>query len=62
MDEVEQFITETQILKRLKYRHVVEFVGSYTDPRYMGLFMSLVAVRDLSTYLAQADTVKHEEL
>jgi len=54
-----QFVTEIEILKRLKHHHVVEFVGSYTDPRYMGLIMSPVAEMDLSTYLARADTAKH---
>ncbi len=57
-----QFVTEIEILKRLKHHHVVEFVGSYTDPRYMGLIMSPVAEMDLSTYLARADTAKHGEL
>jgi serine/threonine protein kinase len=49
-------------LKRIKHRHVVEFVGSYTDPKYMGLIMSPVADMDLSTYLARADTARHREL
>jgi serine/threonine protein kinase/TolA-binding protein len=57
-----QFVTEIEILKRLKHHHVVEFVGSYTDPRYMGLIMSPVAEMDLSTYLARADTAKYGEL
>ena len=61
-EEVKQFIAEIEILKRLKHRHVVEFVGSYTDPRYMGLIMSPVAEMDLSTYLARADTAKQGEL
>lgn len=61
-EEIKQFIAEIEILKRLKHRHVVEFVGSYTDPRYMGLIMSPVAEMDLSTYLARVDTPKHGEL
>ncbi|KAL2050827.1 hypothetical protein ABVK25_008888 [Lepraria finkii] len=61
-EEVKQFVAEIEILKRLKHRHVVEFVGSYTDPRYMGLIMSPVADMDFSTYLAQADPAKHREL
>ena len=59
---VKQFITEIEILKRLKHHHVVEFIGSYTDPKYIGLIMSPVAEMDLSTYLARADTAKHGEL
>ena len=60
--EVTQFVAEIEILKRLKHRHVVGFVGSYTDPRYIGLIMSPVAEMDLSTYLVRADTTKHGEL
>jgi tetratricopeptide (TPR) repeat protein len=59
---VKQFIAEIGALKRLKHRHVVEFVGSYTDPKYMGLIMSPVADMDLSTYLARADTARYREL
>jgi tetratricopeptide (TPR) repeat protein len=59
---VKQFIEEIGALKRLKHHHVVEFVGSYTDPKYMGLIMSPVADMDLSTYLARADNVRYREL
>jgi len=59
---VKQFIAEIRALKRIKHRHVVEFVGSYTDPKYMGLIMSPVADMDLSTYLASAGTARHREL
>ncbi|KAL8740201.1 MAG: hypothetical protein Q9190_007070 [Brigantiaea leucoxantha] len=60
--EIQQFIAEIQILKRLKHQHVAEFVGSYTDPRYMGLITSPVAESDLSTYLARVDIIKYREL
>ncbi|KAL8938604.1 MAG: hypothetical protein Q9211_003129 [Gyalolechia sp. 1 TL-2023] len=59
---IKQLLTEIEILKRLRHRHVVEFVGSYTDPRYMGLIMSPVADMDFSTYLARADTAMYREL
>ncbi|KAI4209608.1 MAG: hypothetical protein LQ351_007457 [Letrouitia transgressa] len=59
---VKQFVAEIEILKSLSHRHVVEFVGSYTDPRYMGLIMSPVAEMDFSTYLTRADTAKYGEL
>jgi hypothetical protein len=61
-ESVKQFIAEIGALKRLRHHHVVEFVGSYTDPKYIGLMMSPVADMDLSTYLACADTAKHKEL
>jgi serine/threonine protein kinase/TolA-binding protein len=59
---VKQFIAEIGALKRLKHHHVVEFVGSYTDPKYMGLIMSPVADMDLSAYLARADSARYREL
>jgi tetratricopeptide (TPR) repeat protein len=59
---VKQFVAEIEILKRLTHRHVVEFVGSYTDPKYMGLIMSPVADMDLSTYLARAKSAIYGEL
>ena len=61
-ENVKSFVAEIEILKRLKHGHIVEFVGSYTDPKYMGLIMSPVAEMDLSTYLKRADTSKHQEL
>jgi serine/threonine protein kinase len=59
---VNQFIAEIGALKRLKHRHVVEFVGSYTDPKYIGLIMSPVADMDLLTYLAGTNTARYQEL
>ncbi|KAF2023171.1 kinase-like protein [Setomelanomma holmii] len=59
---VKQFIAEIGALKRLKHHHVVEFVGSYTDPKYMGLIMSPVADMDLSAYLARANSARYREL
>jgi tetratricopeptide (TPR) repeat protein len=61
-ERVKQFIAEIRALKRMKHHHIVEFVGSYTDPKYMGLIMSPIADMDLSTYLARADTASHQEL
>ena len=61
-ENVKNFVAEIELLKRLKHDHVVEFVGSYTDPKYMGLIMSPVAEMDLSTYLKRADRLKHQEL
>jgi serine/threonine protein kinase len=61
-DCVKQLIAEIGILKRLKHQHVVEFVGSYTDPKHIGLIMSPVADMDLSAYLACADTARYKEL
>jgi hypothetical protein len=61
-EDIKRFIAEIEILKRLKHRHVVEFVGSYTDAKFIGLIMSPVAEIDLSSYLVHADTSRHGEL
>jgi TolA-binding protein len=62
MEDITRFVAEIEMLKRLRHRHVVEFVGSYTDARYMGLIMSPVAEMDLSTYLTHPDASKYAEL
>jgi serine/threonine protein kinase len=50
------FERELLNLKRLSrsHIHIVEFVGSYTDPRYVGIIMSPVADCDLKEFLARA--------
>jgi hypothetical protein len=60
--EIKRFITEIEVLKRLKHHHVVEFVGSYTDPKHIALIMFPVAEMDLSTYLERIDTSRYREL
>ncbi|KAI9747817.1 MAG: hypothetical protein M1835_001965 [Candelina submexicana] len=40
---LQSYTTELEILKRLKHHHIVELVGSYTDPRFLGLLMAPVA-------------------
>ncbi|KAF2814373.1 kinase-like protein [Mytilinidion resinicola] len=61
-EAMKQFIAEIQILKRLAHTHIVDFVGSYTDSRYVCLIMSPVADMDLSAYLTRIDSVKHADL
>ncbi|EON69970.1 serine/threonine protein kinase [Coniosporium apollinis CBS 100218] len=51
-EAMRQFAAEVDILKRVKHRHIVEFVGSYTDAHYLGILMSPVADHDLAAYLA----------
>lgn len=57
-----QFIAEIEILKRLKHHHIVEFVGSYTDSKYIGLIMSPVAQMNLNDYLRRPSTSNPGEL
>ncbi len=62
LEDMKQFITEIQILKRLEHRHIVDFIGSYTDPKYINLIMSPVAEMDLSVYLRSANKANFCEL
>ncbi|KAF2175478.1 kinase-like protein [Zopfia rhizophila CBS 207.26] len=61
-EAVMQFIAEIEILKRLKHLHIVEFVGSYTDPKYVGLIMSPITEMNLADYLVHASASNHREL
>lgn len=45
------FEREVTTLKRLSHRHLVKFVGSYTDPKNVGIIMSPVADSNLAEYL-----------
>ncbi|KAH7384587.1 kinase-like domain-containing protein [Pyrenochaeta sp. MPI-SDFR-AT-0127] len=44
------FLNEMKIIKSLDHRHIVEYIGSYTDKSYLGLVMSPVADTDLAAY------------
>lgn len=48
--EVQSFMTELQILKRINHHHCVELVASYTDPRTFGLLISPVADSNLAGF------------
>lgn len=41
-------------LKKLSHIHIVELVGSYTDPKFVGIIMSPVADYNLKDFLAQS--------
>ncbi|KAF2800697.1 hypothetical protein K505DRAFT_412748 [Melanomma pulvis-pyrius CBS 109.77] len=45
------FEKELGMLKKLSHIHIVELVGSYTDPRYVGIIMSPVADYNLKEFL-----------
>jgi tRNA A-37 threonylcarbamoyl transferase component Bud32 len=46
------YTNELETLKRLRHRHIVQLVGSYTDPVYLGLIMSPIADCDLAQFLS----------
>jgi len=48
------FENELSNLKRLSHRHLVKFVGSYTDDKEVGILMMPVANMNLKEYLALA--------
>ncbi|KAI9767148.1 MAG: hypothetical protein M1839_004621 [Geoglossum umbratile] len=50
-EAVKMFENELTNLKRLSHRHLVKFVGSYTDPKFVGLLISPVADCDLKAFL-----------
>ena len=52
------FERELAVLKRLSHRHVVELVGSYTDPRHVGLLMSPVADQNLESFMCEGPLTK----
>ncbi|KAI9774565.1 MAG: hypothetical protein M1840_002814 [Geoglossum simile] len=50
-EAINTFENELTNLKRLSHHHLVKFVGSYTDPKFIGLLMSPVADCDLKAFL-----------
>lgn len=46
-----EFITEMTIMRGLRHPHIVQYIGSYTDKKDLGLVMSPVADCDLAVYL-----------
>jgi serine/threonine protein kinase len=61
-EDVKRFIAEIEILKRLQHDHIVRFIGSYVDTKYIGLIMTPIADGDLAAYMAIATPAKFPEL
>ncbi len=49
-----QLEAEIATLKKVRHRHIVEVVGSYTDPHYANIIMTPVADCDLAAFLKNA--------
>ncbi|RYN24847.1 hypothetical protein AA0113_g6900 [Alternaria arborescens] len=50
-DLLRDFENELQVLKKLSHQHIVRLIGSYTDPRYVGVLMDPVADCNLKVLL-----------
>ncbi|KAK4497185.1 hypothetical protein PRZ48_011635 [Zasmidium cellare] len=48
---MQQYENEINALKKYSHEHLVRFVGSYTDPKYMGVLMEPVADMNLTQFL-----------
>ena len=46
-----RFVKEVEGLKTVRHRHMVQFVGSYTDANFLGLLMTPVADCNLAIFL-----------
>ncbi|KAI9890845.1 MAG: hypothetical protein M1814_003629 [Vezdaea aestivalis] len=60
-EAIKDFENELATLKRLAHKHLIKFVGSYSDPQYIAILMSPVADCDLSKFL-KADPFPAERL
>ncbi|KAH7346974.1 kinase-like domain-containing protein [Pyrenochaeta sp. MPI-SDFR-AT-0127] len=54
------FVDELNILKRLSHPHLVQYVGSYTDPKWVGILMTPVAECDLRIFLDREQATQHQ--
>ncbi|CAI7595765.1 unnamed protein product [Penicillium crustosum] len=59
---LKSIIGEIEAMKKLKHHHIVEFVGSYTDPKYLSVIMYPVAEQNLFDYLKAAGSANHGEI
>ncbi|KAK6359606.1 hypothetical protein TWF696_000754 [Orbilia brochopaga] len=50
-EHMKAFRAELEVLKRMRHRHVVEYVGSYTDTQHLGIIMAPVADGNLAWFL-----------
>ncbi|KAH7346045.1 kinase-like domain-containing protein [Pyrenochaeta sp. MPI-SDFR-AT-0127] len=53
-EAVVEIVSEIKIIKTLAHRHIVRYIGSYTDTGHLGLVISPVADCDLAHYIQQA--------
>ena len=59
---IANFEKELGTLKLLSHRHLVRLIGSYTDPKFVGLIMHPVADMNLATYLNQNMDIRERQI
>ena len=58
---IANFEKELETLKLLSHRHLVRLIGSYTDPKFVGLIMDPVADMNLASYLNQGMDIRERQ-
>lgn len=61
-DQMHYIKMELDVLRRIRHRHYITLVGSYTDHNHIGILMHPVADGDLEGFLNDAITGPEEEL
>ena len=59
---IANFVKELETLKLLQHRHLVRLIGSYTDPKWVGLIMHPVADMNLATYLNREMDLRQRQI
>jgi serine/threonine protein kinase len=50
-EAMKRFKSEVDIMRGLQHRHIIQFIGSYTDKAFLGIITSPVADMDLAAFL-----------
>ena len=58
---IANFEKELGTLKLLSHRHLIRLIGSYTDPKFVGLIMHPVADMNLASYLNQEMDIRERQ-
>ena len=59
---IANFENELGTLKLLSHQHLIRLIGSYTDPKFVGLIMHPVADMNLATYLSQNMDIRERQI
>ncbi|KAJ4332532.1 hypothetical protein N0V95_009643 [Ascochyta clinopodiicola] len=53
--EVERYMKEIDIMKKLSYAHMIRLIGTYTHRQFLGLLLHPIAICDLSTFFEDVE-------